>query len=117
MRPIAGNALAHGTSKGLQGPYPDSGLGIRSEVAPINDPERRIHPIPASERLSIGTRMTRRAMSRCGEGLALSTRADRETLRNRVLYGSNHRPPRQKQQPGQREASCGEEGDRDAANH
>jgi hypothetical protein len=50
--------------------------------------------------------MTRSAMSRSGESLALSARAGIETFRNRAFYGGNPRPPRREQQTIQHEASC-----------
>src|ERR1700722_5860956 len=50
------------------------GLRVRSKVAPINDPERRVDSIPARERLSIWTRMTRRAMKQAATRIAIEMR-------------------------------------------
>ena len=47
MRPIAGDAFAHGAQKGFERPCSNTGFRVRSNIRSINDPERRVYSIPA----------------------------------------------------------------------
>ena len=93
MRPIAGDALAHGALKGPERSCPDTGFRVRGNIRPIDDPERRVYSIPASEWLSAGARVTRRTVSGRGQSFSLSNRPGREALWDWAAYEANLRPP------------------------
>src|ERR1700730_7264759 len=100
MRPVASDAFAHGADKGLNRPCPDTGFQVRSNIRPIDDPERRIYSISARESQSAASRMTRGAMSSRGQRLSFGHRLRREFLWGWALKWGDHRPPRHKQEAG-----------------
>src|ERR1700733_4523116 len=105
MRPVASDAFAHGADKGLTRPCPDAAFRVRSNIRPVDDPERRIYSIPPRESLSAGSRMTRGTMSSRGEGLSFGNRLSRESLCDWALNWGDHRSSSHQQEAGYYENS------------
>ncbi len=117
VRSIAGDALMHRAGEGLQRPPADAGFRIGRDVGRIDRAKGRALSVPTGEGLSALPCVAYRAISGCGEDLALGDRLGGKAGLGRGIDGGDGRPPREGEEPEQGNNADPGDADRNALQH